>query len=108
MFKQNSFSGRKAQVLVAGAVVTVIGFSSIVFGQSDLAGVKPAKKYRTEQISDKDVVLAASETSDNKALANREFEGPKGLAMNSRQLEKPKGLAMNSRQLEKPKGLAMN
>jgi hypothetical protein len=119
MFNQNSFSGRKAQALVAGTVVAVIGFSNISFGQSDIAGAKPAKKYRTEQISDKDVILTSHEASDkfvneniqlrDKVLANRELEGPKGLAMPpNRQLEGPKGLAMPpNRELEGPKGLAM-
>jgi len=119
MFNQNSFSGRKAQVLVAGVFVTVIGFSNLSFAQSN--GVKKAEVYRTAQISDKDVILFTIEAGANlseaqnaivldKVLASRELEGPKGLAMNgSRQLEGPKGLAMNnSRQLEGPKGLAMN
>ncbi len=117
MFNQNFFSGRKAQVLVAGVFVTVIGFSNLSFAQSN--GVKKAEVYRSEQISDKDVILSTIEAGANlseaqsaiildKVLANRELEGPKGLAMWNRQLEGPKGLAMWNRQLEGPKGLAMN
>jgi len=119
MFNQNSFTGRKAQVLVAGVFVAVIGFSNLSFAQSN--GVKKAEVYRTAQISDKDVVLSTIEAGANlneaqsaivhdNILASRELEGPKGLAMNgSRQLEGPKGLAMNgNRSLEGPMGLAMN
>ncbi len=119
MFNQNSSSGRKAQMLVASVFATVIGFSNLSFGQTSLAGVKKAEKYRTAQISDKDVILTSQEASDSVAanklqlrdqvLASKELEGPKGLAMPpNRELEGPKGLAMPpNRELEGPKGLAM-
>lgn len=91
MFKKNSLSGRKAQVLAASMFVMVIGFSNLSFAQPN--SVKKAEVYRIAQINDKDVILSTIEAGANLGeaknaivydlvLANRELEGPKGLAMN--------------------------
>lgn len=74
MFNQNSFSRRKAQALVAGLFVSVIGFSNLSLAQS-VAGVKKAEKYRAEQISKQDVMLGNQDLTATKVEASEKISG---------------------------------